>query len=236
MIQNLVSSLASNWSRIFMKTLFLSIHWAVIALMGVSLVACSRAPQTNAEAEPQVGIALVQQDGAHTRFPFDLRGAGRDKQNTRPTFLLVGFIYTHCPGVCVTITQTMKRVAALISANTSTNTPSVKFVEITFDPERDSSAALWEYGRLHGLEHEMQSGTWAFLTGKQAQIDSLMKRYGIQTKRSYTEFNHLGEKVYFIDHTDRIALMNARGEVLREYESSEVQPEEIVRDIQAIRQ
>ncbi len=194
-----------------MKRMTCAASYLIAAIVLFAGCAKQSAEQSVEQTVQDTGFALIAQDSTSIRFPDGLRGKT----------LVVGFIYTHCAGVCEIITSTMKRIAHQIQ---DTN---IVFVELTFDPERDTPSHLLEYAALHGLDEAVKNGRWMFLTGNTHIVDSLMQRYDIITQKTYTTLTETGEKVYFIDHTDRICLIDARGGVCKEYEGSSVEPETV---------
>jgi protein SCO1/2 len=208
------------------NVLLTTLGLTVLAIMAVMLVSShSQQSQKKADIAQIHECTLLTHDSVRLRFPSEVLA------RRQGVVSVIGFIYTHCPGVCVTITETMKRSSYLLSQGKAEG-QNVQFVALTFDPERDTPSALREYGNLHHLTDEMKSGHWQFLTGDEATVDSLMQHYNIETRQTYTTINEASERVYFIDHTDRIALLDWRGKVLKEYEGSSVEPETIAADVQ----
>lgn len=142
--------------------------------------------------------------------------------------LVVGYVYTQCPDVCPMITANMKKIRAALES-----TDGVRFVTITFDPERDTPSRLHTYRAAYGID----APTWDFLTGRPETIDQLMKRMGVRTSRTSTNPNAPADTTdtYFINHTDQITLIDAQGRVRGEYMGSRTPPKYIVEDIQKIR-
>lgn len=158
---------------------------------------------------------LVDQDSISVDFPQDYKGK----------FLVVGFIYTHCPDVCGIITANMSNISNQISD------PDVHFVEITFDPKRDTPRVLKQYLQNYRLNEEK----FSLLTGEPSVIDSLLSRMDIHAQISYTTTTDDGEELYFMNHTNRILIMDKEGRVRMEYPGSVVPPEIIIEDIQNLR-
>lgn len=159
---------------------------------------------------------LVDQDSTAVTVPDDLEG--------QPT--LMGFVYTHCPDICPITTANMRRVREQLEAPEE-----VQFVTVTFDPARDTPSVLRQYRDAYGLE---DTG-WLFLTGDTTTVDRMMERFGVRSEISYTSTTEAGEEVYFIDHTDQVTLLDARGRIVRHYGGSVTPPEILVEDINALR-
>jgi len=83
--------------------------------------------------------------------------------------IVADFFFTHCPGICPTLTRNMKRLQDAIKLRDDTkraDTSFVQFLSFTVDPERDSSAALKKYADKYGANPDM----WWFLTGPKKKI------------------------------------------------------------------
>jgi protein SCO1/2 len=59
--------------------------------------------------------------------------------------LLVEFIYTNCPTLCVTMGDAFARLRARLA-------PSVRLLSISFDPDRDDPDGLRAYAARHGAD------------------------------------------------------------------------------------
>jgi len=159
---------------------------------------------------------LVDQDSTAVTIPDDLAG--------RPT--LMGFVYTHCPDICPMTTANMKQVREQLG------TPEdVQFVTVTFDPVRDTPSVLRQYRDAYGLEN----ASWLFLTGDTTAVNQMMERFGIRSQVSYSSTTENGEEVYFIDHSDQVTLLDAKGRIVRHYGGSMTPPDILVEDINALR-
>jgi len=162
--------------------------------------------------------SLTTHDSTSVEFPEAYRG----------DILVVGYIYTQCPDVCPMITANMKKVRSRLNS-----TEDVRFVTVTFDPERDTPSRLAGYRSAYGIREP----TWDFLTGSPETIDALMKRMNIRTRRTSTDPAAPADTTdtYFINHTDQITLIDAEGRIRGEYMGSRTPPKYIVEDIQKIR-
>lgn len=159
---------------------------------------------------------LINQDSSIVNFPVDFKG----------DLLVIGFIYTNCPDVCPAITANMTNVQRKLDDDTG-----VRFIGITFDPERDSPAVLSQYMNLYNVS----SPQWTFLTGDSSEIDSLMSDLGILVRRSDSDSTKQVADGYYITHTNRITLVDRKGRIRAEYPGSFASPERIVKDIRQLR-
>lgn len=159
--------------------------------------------------------SLISQDSSRVTFPGDFK----------EEVMLVGYIYTSCPDICPVTTTNMLRVQQEFD-----RTAPVRFISISFDPERDTPKRLREYAQNYSLE----SPPWYLLTGEEAEIDSVMKRLNIDVQKSFTNFREDGDSYYFMDHTDRVTLIGPEGRIYNTYVGSEADPEEIKKDIEKL--
>ncbi len=157
------------------------------------------------------------------RFPFEFRlkdQNGRDVKlsDFKGKVLVVGYIYTHCPDICPFITDNMRRVQKRINADPELK-ERVVFLSITFDPKRDTPEVLKEYAKLYKVDES----NWYFLTGDTLTTDSIMKLMGIEySVRPVPERN-----TYFIDHTDRIHVVDPNGFLRGYFVGSRAEPDSI---------
>jgi len=162
--------------------------------------------------------SLTTHDSTAVEFPETYQG----------DVLVVSYIYTQCPDVCPMITANMKKVRSRLNS-----TDGVRFLTVTFDPERDTPSRLAGYRSAYGID----APTWDFLTGSPETVDALMKRMNIRTSRTSTNPEAPADTTdsYFINHTDQITLIDAEGRVRGEYMGSRTPPKYIVEDIQKVR-
>ena len=162
-----------------------------------------------------VSYELVNQNGEKVTFPDDFQGAP----------LILGFIYTNCPDICSFITANIKKIHDQID-----NPGDTQFVLITFDPARDTPEVLSEYAGAF----DMNTSPFHFLTGDEQVINDLMTRFGVRTQESYSKDLENGERLYFINHSDKILLINDQLELIFDYGGSMTPPEIIIEDLQKL--
>ena len=181
----------------------------------ILLAACSSEPGVIKDLGNR-SFLMVNQDSSAVRFPTDFKGQ----------ITVVGFIYTNCPDVCPAITANMSNVSTKLE-----NTEDVRFVGVTFDPERDTPPVLKKY--MH--QFKLDEDRFTFLTGDTATVDSLLNAMNIYAEVSYTKTTDEGRELYFMNHTNRITLMDPRGRIRAEYSGSYSDPAHIVEDINRLR-
>jgi len=115
----------------------------------------------NTPDEVAPDFALTDQEGRALALA-DLRGR----------YVLLDFIYTHCPGPCPILTGIH---VSLQSALPESISERVQFVSITLDPARDTPAVMKAYGEARGVDF----ANWSFLTGDPDTIDRVLRSYGV---------------------------------------------------------
>jgi protein SCO1/2 len=166
---------------------------AAAALLG--LAACNTQPA----AEPPLAGArlggaftLTDQDG---RQVSDTAFAGK--------YRIVYFGYTFCPDVCPTSLQHIAQGMKAFAASAPELAAKVQPIFITVDPQRDTPAVLKQYvaafdPRLIGL------------TGSEAQIADVAKRYGV----TYQRAENAGSSDYLVNHMSQAILFDPDGKPL----------------------
>jgi len=181
----------------------------------VVMISCSNSPKVIHDLS-DTNYNLVDQDSAAVNFPANFEGK----------YVVMAFIYTHCPDICNITTANLKNMS-----NQFEDKSDVHFLAITFDPERDTPSVLNDYMQTFTLDAQY----FTMLTGTPTEIDSVLSRLDIEAKKSFTKTNAQGEKTYFMNHTDRVSVMDPQGRVRFEYPGSRVPPEHVVEDVNKLR-
>lgn len=155
---------------------------------------------------------LTNQNGETVTFPDDFEGAP----------LVMGFIYTNCPDICSFITANVRGVYRGME-----NPGDVQFALVTFDPQRDTPEVLKSYAQ----SFEMDKEPFQFLTADSSTIASFMDRVNVRTNESYSQESENGERMYFINHSDKILLINEDSELIFDYGGSMTKPQLIIEDL-----
>ena len=132
---------------------------------------------------------------------------------------LIYFGYTTCPDYCPTTISNFTVVKELLGEDADR----VKFVLVTFDPERDTPERLRQY--LSFFDEEFIG-----LRGDEKQTEQVLKDYGITVIRvdqpeSATE--------YLLDHSTRTYVIDPEGRLRLSF-SYELPPESMAADIRAL--
>jgi len=194
--------------------------FAIVLALGIALTGCASEPLDPPVQDDlsDASYALTTHDSTSVTFPAAYEGE----------VLVVGYIYTQCPDVCPMITANMKTIRSRLDS-----TEGVRFLTVTFDPERDTPSRMAAYRNAYGIE----AASWDFLTGRPGTVDELMTRMNIRTEKTSTNPEAPADttEAYFINHTDQITLIDAEGRVRGEYMGSRTPPKYIVEDIHKLR-
>ena len=171
----------------------------IAVLLFLLLTACSDIP---VEDDLTTGdYRFATEAGDSVSFPESF--AGR--------VLVVSYIYTHCPDICIVTTSNLDSLRRYIG-----NRPDVMFLSVSLDPRRDTPDILRQYADVH----EIDTANWHLLSGPEATTDSLLGRIGFVRRKSFTTYTETGE-VYFIDHSDFITVLDRRGRLRAKFSGTE---------------
>ncbi len=184
----------------------------VITTLAIALSACS-SPALDDYSD--VSYELTDQNGETVIFPDDYQGSP----------LVIGFIYTHCPDICSFITANVGKVYEEMD-----NPGDTQFVMVTFDPERDTPEVLKSYARAFDMDRE----PFQFLTGDPDTIDEFMRRVSVRSQESYSREMEDGDRMYFLNHSDKILLINQNSELIFDYGGSMTPVNIIIEDLQKL--
>ncbi len=162
-------------------------------------------------------IVLLNQDSSRIIFPDSFKGKT----------LLLSFIYTNCPDICPMTTHNMQLIQQQVKKEGIDN---VEFVEISFDPLRDTPSKLKEFGDIRDIDYN----NFNFLTGNPVGIKSILNNMNILALPGDTTETKSGSKIYFFTHTDRITLIDKNGRIRNEYRGSKANIQAVVNDIKIL--
>lgn len=188
---------------------------AVSLLLSFFLLASCNRPEVIHDLSKKE-FQLLNQDSTSVSFPADFKGK----------ILVAGFIYTHCPDVCPAITANLSNVNQQVE-----NKSDVHFIGITFDPGRDTPSVLKKYMQQFDLNEQQ----FTFLTGDSTTVDSLLNAMDIRAEISSRKKTADGDDLYFMNHTNRISLLDREGRIRLEYSGSYADPEQIMEGINKLR-
>jgi len=158
---------------------------------------------------------LVNQDSVRVVFPEDFRGQ----------YVVMGFVYTNCPDICPLITQNLIKIQKDLGYPSN-----VQFLGVSFDPLRDTPDVLHRYKEVFKVDENVN-----FLTGEPTMVQSFMDSVRVRTQESMRTTTDSGKEIYFLNHSDKIMVMNPKGEIIIEYGGSMPSiPSLIVQDLQSL--
>ena len=160
---------------------------------------------------------MLNQDSSLIDFPDYLKGK----------VFILSLIYTNCPDICPLIVNNMQRIQNRLLKE---KIEGVNLVSVSFDPARDKPFVLKEFAALR----EIDTRSWQFLTGNQSDIDSLRSQLKFLAIADDTKKNAKGNLNYYFVHTDRIFLIDRDLNVRNHYKGSEVNPDEITKDVKLL--
>lgn len=191
-------------------------HITAFIVLGIALLAVSGCDDLKVKDSLE-GVQFELTDQHHNRISFPDQYAG--------SVMLVGYVYTFCPDICPLITYNMRDIQEELEGEEN-----FKLVSITFDPMRDDPETLYDYANNYRLDQS----NWSLLTGDQRNIEKVLDRLQIRTLKSPTRFSDDGRPLYFIDHSDKVTLIDKKGNVRRTYLGSELSKEQVANDIRTL--
>ncbi len=187
----------------------------LLLLILISINSCK--PTLPVEKRIFTSFQLINQDSAKVNFPDDFKGK----------ILVIGFIFTNCPDICPLTTNNLHLVQEKLKKE---NIGNVQIAALSFDPDRDTPSVLKQYAEIRDID----LSNFEFLTGKKNVVDSLISLMGVKAFSGDTTYTKDGKPVYFYIHTDRISLIDQKGNVRKDYRGSRANIDEIVEDIKSI--
>jgi protein SCO1 len=161
--------------------------------------------------------SLINQDSTEVIFPENIVGH----------ITVMGFIYTNCPDICPMTTHNMYLTEKKLKED---GIGDVKFVAISFDPDRDSPEVLTKFAEIRDLDFK----SWTLLTGSKKTINDLMKRFDVKAIKTDENIDEDGKPEYSMMHTDRISLIDANGILRKNYKGSTLNIDELITDIKTL--
>lgn len=157
---------------------------------------------------------FLNQDSVEVKFPELVKGK----------ITLMAMVYTHCPDICPMTTHNMQLVESKLSEKELEN---VRFVVITFDPNRDTPTVLKKFAEIRDINFDR----WSFLSGDEQNTKEVMLKFDIKAVPADSSYDAEGNLSYYIVHTDRISLIDQEGVLRKNYVGSIADINEIVEDI-----
>lgn len=157
---------------------------------------------------------FLNQDSVEVQFP----------EMTKNKITLMAMIYTHCPDICPMTTHNMQLIESKLSKDELEN---VRFVVITFDPNRDTPDVLKKFAEIRDIDFSR----WSLLSGDEQNTKEAMLKFDIKAVPADSSYDAEGNLSYYIVHTDRLSLIDQNGLLRKNYVGSIVDVNEVVNDI-----
>ncbi|MBO6573331.1 SCO family protein [bacterium] len=193
-----------------MKPLFPSF----VFILFIFFTSCNTGPKVIDDLSDK-SFNVINQNGESVTFPDDYQGK----------YVIVGFIYTNCPDICPLVTQNLIKVQKEFN-----NPDDIQFLGITFDPKRDTPEVLKNYKGLFNLDDNFD-----FLTADSTTISELMDSVRVRSQVSFTQVREDDKEVYFMNHSDKIMVLDKKSRVIFEYGGSMTPVNYIVEDLKTVR-
>lgn len=133
----------------------------------------------------------------------------------RGRYVLVTFLYTHCPDVCPLIAENLNAALRRLGADRSR----VRVLAVSVDPKGDTTAAVRAFERrLHLLPQ------FRYLIGSPAALRRTWTAWHVQAVRSSPEL---------VDHVAYTALIDPKGSERVLYDSS-VRVTQVIHDLRVL--
>jgi cytochrome c peroxidase len=177
--------------------------------------------------EPAVDGAVLDTGGAPRRL-FDYVGEDR--------YVLLSFIYTRCTDSegCPLATGVLEMVRDALAAEPEL-ARRVRLVTLSFDPQRDTPAALRRYARHAGLPDPARpegDRPWVFLTtASKDALQPILEGYGQSVVR---EFDADGKPTGDFSHVLKVFLIDRRRRVRNIYSTSFLHPAIAINDLKTL--
>jgi protein SCO1/2 len=190
-----------------------------IILLAAVLAGCgsSTAANTTTTAKPRfAGGELTPPATAPPIALHDANGDGVTLATQHGRYVLVTFIYTHCPDVCPLITQNLNAALRVIGPNARRK---VRVLAVSVDPQGDTPRAVRAYIREKHLYPQFQ-----YLIGSRAELRRVWKAWHVLAVES---------KPDLVDHIAYTALIDTNGKERVLYDSS-VHATQVVHDLRVL--
>ena len=172
------------------------------------------ARNAQAAVEPFKGSVIP---GKRTRAPdFALRdqdGHVVRLSSLRGRYVVVSFLYTHCPDVCPVIADNLNRALHLLGAKRG----DVRMLAVSVDPKGDTPASVHRFVRAHRLLAQFR-----YLTGTRKQLQPTWKAYHLAVEPGTT-----------VAHSAFEVLVDKQGDERLLYDA-QVKASDVVHDLRAL--
>jgi cytochrome c peroxidase len=143
--------------------------------------------------------------------------------------VLLGFIYSHCSDIngCPLASFVMKKVQNELVRD-EVLASRVRLISLSFDPARDTPAALTEYAR----HFKRQDFDWQFLTtASEQELQPILAAYNQSLQKTYAED---GSASGSFSHILRVFLIDERRQIRNIYSTGFLHPDTVINDLRTL--
>jgi protein SCO1 len=142
-----------------------------LACIAALAVVCAGCGGTKGPSAPTFrGTPLSPAPAAPAFTLTDQAGAAGGLAGERGHYVVVTFLYTHCPDVCPVIAGTLNRVLQTPAARRA----GLRVLAVSVDPKGDTPPAVRQFIREHGLVP-----TFRYLTGTRAELQRVWRAFHV---------------------------------------------------------
>jgi protein SCO1/2 len=187
----------------------------LVALVGCGGKAAPKAESPSAQKQAFAGGELTPPRLAPPIALHDVSGKPVTLAAQRPRFVLVTFLYVHCPDVCPLIAQNLN--AALHGLGPRRK--EVRVLAVSVDPKGDTPAAVRRYIAQRGLLPQFR-----YLVGTRTQLRKVWTAWHVLA---------VGNGPELVDHVAYTALVDRRGRQRVLY-GSDVKARQVLHDLRLL--
>jgi protein SCO1 len=195
-----------------------------VALAAATLAGCGSSAAGPTVTAPPVTVATKHFAGGELTPPHpapaialhDAAGRPVKLQAQRGRYVLVTFIYVHCPDVCPLITANLNAVLRALPAGRRTK---VRVLAVSVDPKGDTPAAVRAYARRKHLLPQFE-----YLIGSRRELRRVWSAWRVLAVES---------KPDLVDHVAYTALVDTAGNERVIYDSS-VHAAQVLHDLRVL--
>jgi protein SCO1/2 len=179
----------------------------------------SSAKQAQAPPQPKQAFAGGELDPPRPAPKLSLHDAsGRQftLSKLRGRYVLVTFLYTHCPDVCPLIVGNLRTAQNQLGAKAG----DLRIVAVSVDPRGDTAGSVNAFLRAHDM-----TGRMKYLIGSRPELERVWAAWYVLSQASPKKTNP-----DFVEHSAMVYAVDADGKIAALYPPS-FSPGEIVHDV-----
>jgi protein SCO1/2 len=192
---------------------------AFLALLALAATGCGHStakvegpPPTTTTTSGFAGIAVVPPRPAPAIELHDAAGHAVTLTAQRGRFVLVTFLYTHCPDVCPLIASNLNAALRALGPRAS----NVRILAVSVDPAGDTAAAVRAYAKRMHLEPQFR-----YLIGTRSELRPVWAAWHVLSVQ---------RKAGLVDHIAYTMLIDRAGKERVLYDS-QVRARQVVHDL-----